>query len=309
MAALLTVEQDRPFNAISPAVEMGAYEHLWQGGAPGTGSLPSFKSIAELFRKHPGALPSDLVEPESASVATAAVLRHFEERKVGPFGVRIWGGAQYPDPLRDAENPLAFLYYQGWWDLVESPRRIAIVGTRKPSDEGKRRARKLVRSLVKDNYVIVSGLATGIDTVAHETAIEEGGQTIAVIGTPISETYPRENADLQHRIAQNYLLLSQVPVLRYQQQTYKGNRLFFPERNITMSALTAATVIIEAGATSGTLIQARAALNQKRKLFILDSNFNVPGLDWPHRFAELGAIRVKDYDDIGEALDGASAAD
>jgi DNA processing protein len=309
MPGLLTTPQDRTLNAISPAVEMGAYEYLWQLPSERAAPVPSFKSIAALFRKHPGALPSDLVEPERAAKAASDVFRYFEERNVGPFGVRIWGSAQYPEPLRDAEHPLAFLYYQGWWDLAESPKRIAIVGTRKPSDEGVRRAKKLVRSLVKDNFVIVSGLATGIDTIAHETAIDEGGQTIAVIGTPISETYPKENVDLQQRIARDYLLISQVPVLRYRQQSYMGNRLFFPERNITMSALTAATVIIEAGATSGTLIQARAALAQGRKLFILESNFTVPGLEWPHRFAELGANRVKDYDDIGEALDGASAAD
>ena len=302
MTALLSPHANRPFNAVSPVEEMGAYEHLWRGKEDAS-ALPSFKSIAALFREHPGALPSDLVNREAAESCAAAVLRHFDERGVGQFGVRIHGLAQYPDHLRDAEHPIEFFYYQGWWDLIDSPRRIAIVGTRKPTDEGKRRARKLVRQLVRDNFLIVSGLATGVDTVAHETAIDEGGQTIAVIGTPLSETYPRENAELQRRIAKDFLLISQVPVLRYQQQSYKGNRLFFPERNITMSALTAATVIVEAGATSGTLIQARAALAQGRKLFILDSNFSVPGLEWPHRFADLGAIRVKDYADIAQALD------
>lgn len=310
MAELLLSDRADPFNAVSPIEELGAYECLWRASDEKTGPMPSFKSIATLFREHPGALPSDLVDRQAAQSCAATVLQHFEERAVGPFGVRIHGVAQYPERLRDAEYPIEFFYYQGWWDLVESPRRIAIVGTRKPSDEGIRRTRKLVRQLVKDNFVIVSGLATGVDTVAHETAIEAGGATIAVIGTPISEVYPRENADLQRRIARDHLLVSQVPVLRYGQQTYKGNRLFFPERNVTMSALTEATVIVEAGATSGTLIQARAALAQGRKLFILDSNFSVPGLDWPHRFAEQGAIRVRAYEDILQALDeGTATAD
>ena len=111
----------------------------------------------------------------------------------------------------------------------------------------------------------------------------------------------RENADLQRLIATEFLLLSQVPVCRYERQDYRRNRLFFPERNITMSALTEATVIVEAGETSGTLIQAKAALDQGRKLFILDSCFE-RGLSWPRRFAEKGAIRVSDYDEIKQHL-------
>ena len=86
------------------------------------------------------------------------------------------------------------------------------------------------------------------------------------------------------------------------------NRLFFPERNITMSALTQATVIVEAGETSGTLIQARAAFKQGRKLFILDSNFQNPKLTWPRRFEEQGAIRVRDFDDILSNLDASASA-
>ena len=151
-------------------------------------------------------------------------------------------------------------------------------------------------------------LAAGIDTVAHETAIAEGGRTIAVIGTPLSYTYPRENAELQRKIAREYLVISQVPVRRYEKQDYRKNRFFFPERNITMSALTEATIIVEAGETSGTLIQARAALQQRRKLFILDSCFR-KGLSWPEKFAANGAIRVKDYNDIRRHLSPASYQD
>jgi DNA processing protein len=164
------------------------------------------------------------------------------------------------------------------------------------------RTKKLVKMLVQDGFTIVSGLAQGIDTVAHETAIEEGGLTIAVIGTPLSHTYPRENAELQHRIMNEFLVISQVPVVRYEKQDYRMNRFFFPERNITMSALTEATIIVEAGETSGTLVQARAALHQKRKLFILDSCFRNPSLTWPKKYAARGAIRVVDYDDIKRPL-------
>ena len=114
----------------------------------------------------------------------------------------------------------------------------------------------------------------------HKAALDAGGQTIAVIGTPIGDIYPKENADLQEHIAENHLLISQVPVLRYGQQDYRSNRAFFPERNATMSALTEATIIVEAADTSGTLTQARAAVHQGRKLFILNSCFERDDIAW-----------------------------
>src|SRR5207248_6474481 len=112
----------------------------------------------------------------------------------------------------------------------------------------------------------------------------------------------RENHDLQEEIATKFLLISQVPVLRYAAQKWFQNRTFFPERNVTMSALTEATIIVEAGETSGTLTQARAALHQGRKLFILDSCFKRKDITWPARFEEQGAIRIKSTDDIWAAL-------
>src|SRR5260370_3626460 len=98
------------------------------------------------------------------------------------FGVRVLGAGEYPDKLRDADYPVAVLYYRGWWDLVNS-RSVAAVGTRTPSEGGMKRARTLVRELVKYGFTIVSGLAQGIDRVPHETAIEECGRTTAVLAT------------------------------------------------------------------------------------------------------------------------------
>src|SRR5690606_19749517 len=123
----------------------------------------------------------------------------------------------YPQKLRAAQHPVELLYYQGWWDLVES-RSVAIVGTRKPSPEGLARTRKLVRRLVQDGFTIVSGLAAGVDTEAHTTTIAEGGRTIAVIGTPLSHTYPEPNVDLQKQLADKFLVISQVPLRKYERQ-------------------------------------------------------------------------------------------
>lgn len=287
---------------ISPLLELGAYEALWKDKAA------SFKWMAELFRKRTNAVPSDFVSASEAERQAKSVLELLAAAGVEHFGVRVHGAGEYPARLRDAWHPIEMLYYQGWWDLVNYPRLVAVVGTRNPSEEGARRARKLVRLLIADEIGIVSGLAKGIDTIAHTTAIEHKGVTIAVIGTPITTAYPKENAELQQQIARDFLVISQVPVVRYSKQTYKGNRLFFPERNITMSALTEATIIVEAGETSGTLTQARAALAQGRKLFILDSCFRNPALTWPKRFQEQGAMRVSDYSEIKEHLGAAPAS-
>lgn len=282
--------------AVDTRVEMGAYEYLWKQQSTST------KLLAELFEAHPGRLPSDLVGETEAAEAADEVLSHFAKRGIKHFGIRIHGTQDYPQRLRDAKEPVEFLYFLGSWELAEAPRRVAVVGTRKVSPEGAARTRKLVKHLVENDFTVVSGLAEGVDTIAHETAIAHGGRTIAVIGTPISEVYPARNAELQRLIASRYLLVSQVPVLRYKSQGPKWNRLFFPERNKTMSALTEATIIVEAGETSGTLIQAKAALAQGRKLFILESNFHNPDITWPARFEKLGAHRVREFSDIARLL-------
>jgi DNA processing protein len=290
-----SVDNDFAERVVSPHRELGAYEALW--ARDGTW----FKSLAENFRAHPGALPSDFVSPaESASYADLA-LGAIREAGIKHFGVRVHGAGNYPAALRDAEHPVELLYFQGRWELVDTP-CIAIVGTREPTAEGKRRAAKIAKLCVADGYTVVSGLARGIDTVAHTTAIEAGGATIAVLGTPITECYPPENRELLREIAEQHLVISQVPIVRYARQHYKSRTHFFPARNVTMSALTEATIIVEAGETSGTLIQARHALKQHRKLFILDSCFQDPALTWPARFETLGAIRVTDYDDIRKHL-------
>jgi DNA processing protein len=281
--------------AISPLTEMGAYEALWAD--PDT----TFASLAKRFRESPNLLPSDLVDNYKATYFSNVVLQMLRDFGIQEFGIRVHRAGEYPQKLRDAEDPVELLYYQGWWDLVET-RSVAVVGTRKPSPQAVDDTSRLVSLLVKDGFTIVSGLAHGIDTAAHTAAIRIGGKTIAVIGTPLTHTYPRENANLQKQIANDFLVVSQVPVYRYSQQDYRRNKGFFPERNKTMSALTEATIIVEAGQTSGTLIQARAALKQRRKLFILESCFHKHDLSWPQEFESKGAVRVRDYKDIRKNL-------
>jgi DNA processing protein len=287
-----TLTAERP---VSPWLEMGAYEFLW------TKAQQSFKTLADLFRGKDNALPSDHVLPEFAEKCARDATDILHDASIKTFGIRLYGTAEYPLRLRDARHPVQLLYFQGWWDLVNNP-CIAVVGTRGPSAAGVARTKKLVRNLVKDGFTIVSGLASGIDAEAHKAAIRCGGFTIAVIGTKLSQAYPIENAELQAEIADQHLIISQVPIIRSSGQDWRSNRSFFPQRNVTMSALTVATLIVEASDTSGTLMQARAAIQQRRKLFILDSCFQDPKVSWPAQFEKLGAIRIRDYEDVRENL-------
>jgi DNA processing protein len=281
-------------NSVLPFREMAAYEALWSN------RTVSFKKLSDLFAKNPNSLPSAFVKEEDIVHFTKLLRERVLTSLIRP-NIVINSTLDYPQKLRDAKEPVEILYYSGNLDYINSP-SIAIVGSRKPSPEGLKRTNILVKKLVEDDFTIVSGLAQGIDSEAHKSAITFGGRTIAVIGTPLNEFYPKENKSLQEYIATNHLLVSQVPFIRYSEQTFMGNKLFFPERNKTMSAISQATVIIEASETSGTLIQARAALMQKRKLFILQSCFENDRITWPKKFESLGAIRVRTYEDIKNNL-------
>lgn len=289
---LLSIDND----TIKPSIEIGAFEALWANK-----NVSSFKQLHEKFLSSKANSLSDLIEPSIAKEFYEKTVNRLHDTGIHHFGVRLAGTVDYPKTLLDADYPLSLLYYIGNWDLVFS-RGVSVVGTRNPSPDGIKRTRRLVKELVKAEFTIYSGLAAGIDAAAHQAAIEAGGSTVAVIGTPLWLRYPKENADLYDKIAKDHLLISQVPVVSYEQKDIKFNRFFFPERNKTMSALSAATIIVEAGETSGTLIQAKAALKQGRKVFILNSNFENPQLTWPHRLLNAGAKRAYDIEDILQEL-------
>ncbi|MDO7743086.1 MAG: DNA-protecting protein DprA, partial [Pedobacter sp.] len=243
-------------DSISPLKEIAAYESLW------TNRKASFKSLYELFKSNPESKPSDFVNSDKISEILPTIKNIlFDHNTKYPVNLLIKSTFDYPTRLGDAAEPVQVLYYSGNLNYLRT-RSVAIVGSRKPSQEGLLRTSKLVKLLVEDDFTIVSGLAAGIDSMAHNSAILAKGRTIAVIGTPMNQVYPKENEKLQNYIAHRHLLISQVPFYRYTQQGIRGNRLFFPERNKTMSALSEATIIIEASETSGTLIQAKAALQQ-----------------------------------------------
>lgn len=141
-----------------------------------------------------------------------------------------------------------------------------------------------------------------MSATAHEAAIEAGGATIGVVGTPLSECENKPNSRLQRLIAAEHLLVSPVPVLSYVKQEERRSRLFRPEGGRTMFALAEATIIVEAGQISGTVIQAQAALQQGRRLFILNGCFDQPGVTWPARLEAQGAVWVREFEQIVDTL-------
>jgi DNA processing protein len=202
-------------------------------------------------------------------------------------------------PLNAVEQRFAppRLWTAGDVTLLQRHPRVAVVGTRRPTQEGERRARKLVTALVERGAVVVSGLALGIDTIAHTHAIDRGGRTIAVIGTPLDEVYPRQNAALQDRIAREHLLVSEFA------PGSAGGRGNFPRRNRTMALIADASVIIEANDGSGTLSQGWEALRLGRPLFLLKSLLEAK-LDWPRDMLEYGASVLSNFEDLLSVLPG-----
>jgi DNA processing protein len=279
----------------SPLRELGAYEALWLR------EPTTFRSIARLFRDHPGALPSEFVSQQEAATYERAALERASAAGTGTFAVCLHGMREYPERLRSAASPVELLYYQGRWELL-SGRCLAIIGTRHPSVEGEVHARQLARHFAPAGFTILSGLARGIDTAAHVAAIESGGATAAVLGTPLTACFPPGNEVLQRRLAREHLVVSQVPILCHARRSLEDNRAFFRERNATLAALAEAIVIVEAGEHSGALIAARHALEQGRQVFLLESCLRRSKLTWPARLLGRGAVCVRRLAEIESRL-------
>jgi DNA processing protein len=179
------------------------------------------------------------------------------------------------------------LYIAGDPELARR-RLVSIVGSRRATDDGKARARKLAQGLVSHGIVVVSGLAEGIDTAALEGALDARGRVVAVIGTPLARAYPASNAVLQQTVWAEHLLISPFP------QGYPTSPRDFPHRNKIMAAISDATVIIEASDTSGSLHQAAECQPSRlnRPLFIARSVVNNPDLTWPKKFVDAGNVHV-----------------
>lgn len=200
--------------------------------------------------------------------------------------------------LNDIESKYApeLLYVQGSLEIPLPCPRVSIIGTRKPSSEGLTDAHSIAKKLTENQIIIVSGLADGIDTAAHKTAIDSGGKTIAVLGTPLDKVYPRKNSDLQQEIMERHLAISQFPA------GYPITRKNFVIRNRTMALISDASIIVEAGNSSGSLHQGWETLRLGRPLFIWKSLLDDSRLDWPKTMVEYGAMELDNPMDVLEVI-------
>lgn len=201
----------------------------------------------------------------------------------------------YPANLRMVHDHPPFLFVRGQLDL-DDDRAIAVVGTRKPSDEGKKAAYQLAGELAQRGITVVSGMAAGIDTAAHRGALGARGRTIAVFGTGLNRIYPAANRGLAEAIASQGAVVSQFWPDR------GSTRWTFPVRNIVTSGLAIGTVVVEAGPTSGARQQAQHALRHGKHLYLLQHL--VEHQDWARQMIDLpGVIATDDVDEIAESIE------
>ena len=197
--------------------------------------------------------------------------------------------ADYPANLRLIPNLPPFLFIRGSLKRDDA-RSVAVVGTREASPGGLRRSSALARMLSEANVTVTSGLARGIDSAAHQAALDANARTIAVLGTGITKCYPAENKELAEEIARRGALVSQF------WPTRSAGRDTFPRRNVVTSGISQGTVVIEATATSGAKMQARLALEHGKKVFLVKSL--VTRREWARKYLERGAIEVVDVADV-----------
>ncbi len=202
-----------------------------------------------------------------------------------------WGSDDYPELLSQVPGPPLALYVNGDVDALHLP-ALAIVGSRNPTQGGRRNAHDFARHLASGGLAIASGMAQGIDAAAHEGALEAGGKTVACLGTGIDRVYPPANRALAHTIAERGALVSEYPL------GSPPEKWHFPERNRLISGLSLGTLVVEAARRSGSLITARLSAEQGREVFALPGSIHNALSRGCHKLIRQGAKLVETADDI-----------
>jgi DNA processing protein len=208
----------------------------------------------------------------------------------------------YPAHLKEIYDYPPVLYVRGSL-LAEDEWCLAVVGTRRPTVYGRQVTEEIVTELARSKITIVSGLAKGIDTIAHQSALEAGGRSIAVFACGLDVVYPAENANLARSIIKQGALISE-----YHLGT-KPKPENFPRRNRIMSGLSLGVLVVEAGATSGALITAHLALEQNREVFAIPGSILSPASRGTNHLIQEGAKLVSDFTDILEELNLTAVAE
>ncbi|HEU4340756.1 MAG TPA: DNA-processing protein DprA [Candidatus Binatia bacterium] len=242
-----------------------------------------------------GGLDPNLIEAVRSFSAWTEVEE--EIHRAEKAGVRIipFSDSRYPARLRMIPDPPPCLYVKGELRAGDE-KAVAVVGSRSASDYGRRVARDLCRGLAAAGFIVVSGMARGIDGVAHETALESGGRTIAVMGSGVDRAYPPEHATLYSKIIESGAVISELPL---------GTRPLafnFPARNRLISGLSLGVVVVEATEKSGSLITAALALEQGREVFAVPGAVGASRSRGAHRLIRQGAKLVEQVEDIIEEV-------
>jgi DNA processing protein len=296
---MLNNEPTVSFNGVvSPREEFAAYEAVMAY------SRSSIRSINREINASSLTPSQYLRQQEELRLVTEIKpsLESLVESNRQSFSIALRNDTSYPEILTQLDTAPALLYYDGDVSLLHET-CVSVVGTRQPSAQGVALASNIASMLVEENFAVVSGLARGVDTAAIRSALTSSGKVVACIGTPINRSYPRENEELQALVATCGLVLSHVPILRYQNEPFIAKRNHFPERNEIMAAISKATVIVEASATSGTLTQARACLRLSRQLFISELCIRHENAAWTRGFLDAGAIIFRDSSDLARQIE------
>lgn len=265
--------------------------------------LAKFKSLNNVL----SASTQDLVETEGINKELASRIRKISSQKdsikkfldqelkaVEKLGGRIitaWD-EEFPQLLKKIYDPPLILYALGEFDDNDKY-SVAVVGTRQPTNYGKIQAEKFVADLVEQNITIVSGMARGIDSVAHSSALKNNGRTIAIVGSGLDIIYPAENKKLFYNIRDNGVVISEFNLGTI------PNAENFPRRNRIISGISLGTLVVETAITGGAMQTARLALDQNREVFAIPGNLGVRQSEGTNLLIQRGEAKlVKNAEDI-----------
>lgn len=218
--------------------------------------------------------------------------------KIEAQGIKIltWEDDAYPQRLKEIEQPPPVLYLRGEY-LPDDLFAVAIVGTRRVTPYGRQITEELASYLGSHGITVVSGLARGVDAIAHQAALKVGGRTIGVLGSGVDKIYPPEHRQLAERMMENGSIMSD-----YAPGT-PPDASNFPPRNRIISGLSLAVVVIEAGETSGALITAEFAAEQGREIFAVPGSILAPQSKGTNKLIQQGALPLLSINDLMQALD------
>jgi DNA processing protein len=228
--------------------------------------------------------------------AAVSLERVWEKIQAQGITVVTWEEASYPRRLKEIAQPPPVLYLRGGL-CPEDEWAVAVVGTRRVTAYGRQVAEEVAATLARSGVTVISGLARGVDAIAHQAALQAGGRTLAVLGCGVDQMYPPENRRLAEGILARGALLSDYPPGTPPEASN------FPARNRIISGLSMAVVVIEAGQTSGALITASFAADQGREVFAVPGNITAPQSQGTNRLIRDGAHPLLDPQEVLEVLE------